>query len=227
MTNTSTPSTGRQPIPGLSGMKFLGPQTSLFRFFGDPVRILQSIHREHGRIGAVIAGDSSLVCAFGAEYNQRLLSDANQFYNFADLPFPIPPDSAAARVNMSLTAMNGEHHRRSRRLEHAAYSRHAVLFYPAGNGGFRVGAVPPAPRCVRRFESTHYPSFAGSLLRPQSFFARAVDQAQTCHVRILALWHRPPDVFGFRLRLARSALGVGTHRSAVSLSAPTGSRHFL
>src|SRR5690349_14865160 len=129
MTNTSTPSTVRQPLPGLSGMKFLGPQTSLFRFFGDPIRILQSIHREHGRIGAVIAGDSSLVCAFGADYNQRLLSDANQFYNFADLPYPIPPDSAAARVNLSLTAMNDDHHRRSRRLMLPAFNKATIAGY--------------------------------------------------------------------------------------------------
>ena len=117
------------PIPGLAGLKLMGSQSSLFRFFGDPVPTLQSIYRQHGRIGAVIAGDSSLVCAFGAEYNQRILSDANRFYNFAELPFPIPPDSAAAHLNIALTAMNGEHHRRSRRLMMPAFSKATIASY--------------------------------------------------------------------------------------------------
>lgn len=122
-------STAPQSIPGLRGMQFMGPQTSLFRFFGNPINTLQSIHREHGRIGAVLASDPTFVCAFGAEYNQRLLSDANRFYNFADLPFPIPADSSAARVNLSLTAMNGEHHRRSRRLMMPAFNKATIASY--------------------------------------------------------------------------------------------------
>src|SRR5262245_50521218 len=97
-------------LPGLSGRKYLGSQTSLFKFFGDPISTMLSVNETCGRVGAVIRGDTSVVCAFGPEYNQQILSDTASFCNVAEVPFPVPSDSAVARFNRNLAAMNGAEH---------------------------------------------------------------------------------------------------------------------
>ncbi len=113
---------GLPPIPLVGGR--LGP--NLMRLFSDPLRVLRRLHREHGTIAAVTRGDPSLVCAFGPEHNQQLLPHAREFEHWADLPIRVREGSALARVQVNLTAMNGERHRTQRRLMMPAFSKAAV-----------------------------------------------------------------------------------------------------
>jgi len=117
------------PIPGLTPIPVLGPRLSMIRFFSNPIGILHTLYREYGSIASLSRGDLSFVCAFGPEYNQQILSNAKAFYNFAELPLPLPADSAAARFNSNLTAMNGEAHRRQRRLMMPAFHKKTVDSY--------------------------------------------------------------------------------------------------
>src|SRR6185503_12325635 len=105
-----TPIRGPRPIP------LLGPTGGLLRFFADPIACMRSLHARYGAIAAVSDRDPSLVCAFGAEYNRKVLSDAQLFHNWADLLFEVPKDSAPVRINQALPGMNGEVHRRQRRM---------------------------------------------------------------------------------------------------------------
>ncbi len=116
---------GPRPLP------VLGSVGNLLRFFGDPVGTLRGLHARYGAVAALADRDAAMVCVFGAEHNRLVLSDANRFHNFADLLFPVPPDSAPTRLNNALTAMNGETHRRHRRLMMPAFSKASIEGYVA------------------------------------------------------------------------------------------------
>jgi cytochrome P450 len=111
---------GPRPVP------ILGPMGSLLRFFADPVGQLLAIARDHGALATLSDRDPALVCAFGPEHNRVILSDPRRFTNDAEIPVPVPPDSAPLRLNAALTNMNGEQHRRHRRLMMPAFSRAGV-----------------------------------------------------------------------------------------------------
>jgi cytochrome P450 len=114
---------GPRPLP------FLGPRGGLLRFFRDPVGVLLSLRERYGPIAAVSDGDPSLVCLFGPEHNRAVLSDPQRFHNFAEPPFPFPPDSGISRLWNGLTAMNGERHRRHRRLLQPPFQKGTVDGY--------------------------------------------------------------------------------------------------
>lgn len=116
-------------IPGLKPIPVIKGKANLIRFFGDPVGVMTKIYKDHGKVGAVTANDASLVCAFGPEINQTLLTDARKFFNWSDLPIDLPADSAASRFGINLTNMNAEVHKRHRRMMQPPFQRSAVLNY--------------------------------------------------------------------------------------------------
>lgn len=119
-------------MPALRGQRrapVLGRAGNLLRLFGDPVGTLLRLHREFGAVAALTDQDPAWVALFGTDHVQRVLSDARQFHNFADVPIPVPEDSAPRRLNVALTAMNGDTHKRNRRLMMPAFSRQAVAGY--------------------------------------------------------------------------------------------------
>jgi cytochrome P450 len=102
---------------------------NLMRFFADPVGALLRLSAQYGDVAALAGGDGAIVCAFGAEHNRAVLSDAVRFENFADVPIPAPPDSAAARFNKNLTNLNGEDHRSRHRRLRPLFTKSAVERY--------------------------------------------------------------------------------------------------
>lgn len=113
-------------IRGPRRIPLLGPDGGLLRFFSDPVAQLFSLHKQYGRVAAVSDRDPALVCAFAPEHNRTILSDARRFENHAEVPIKMPPDSAPLRLNTALTSMNGDTHRRQRRMMMPAFSRESV-----------------------------------------------------------------------------------------------------
>ena len=112
--------------PGPPRIPLLGNKGGLIRFFRDPVGNLLRLHAAHGDVAALSSGDPTLVCAFGMENNRRVLSDAEHFHNSASMPFPVPKGSSPERLFNALMAMNGEQHRRHRRLMMPAFGKAAV-----------------------------------------------------------------------------------------------------
>jgi cytochrome P450 len=118
------------PLPGPRAVPLLGAHANVMRFFGDPVGVLLALHREYGELASLIAGNPAWVAAFGPRYNQQVLSDVRLFHNYSDIPQKVPEDSAPMRLNNgALTALNGDVHRRVRRLVMPAFSRPAVATY--------------------------------------------------------------------------------------------------
>ncbi len=106
----------RVPLPGPRPIPFLGPVGSMVRFFSDPVRCLRDISRRYGDIAAISAGDASLVCAFGPEFNRQVLSNPALFRNAVEIPMPVPPGSSLERLTSFLVASNGKEHTWLRRM---------------------------------------------------------------------------------------------------------------
>lgn len=118
-------------LPGFSPIPLIGSRLDLIRFFNNPVGIMQKLYQDYGTIASMTKGDPSMVCAFGPQFNQQVLSNAKAFHNFADLPIKLPEDSAAARFNTNLTAQNGDIHRTQRRLMMPAFHKKTVDSYHA------------------------------------------------------------------------------------------------
>ncbi|GMU01381.1 hypothetical protein KH5H1_55010 [Corallococcus caeni] len=104
-------------IPGPSALPLLGLQGSLIKFSLDPVAHMREAHATYGNVVAFAKQDPKWVYAFGAENNQRVLTDNTTFHiPSMSLTLPIPPGSSLDRLNSGLITMNGERHKKQRRL---------------------------------------------------------------------------------------------------------------
>jgi len=127
---------GPRPLP------LLGAKGNLLRFFSDPIGQLLRMHREFGEACTFTEGDLSILCLFGPGYNQQVLSDRNLFHNDSRAFFPLP--KTAEQLLGGLTAMNGEVHRRQRKLMMPAFQKSRVE-------GYRDDMVAVTERALSRW----------------------------------------------------------------------------
>ena len=116
-------------VRGPRPVRLLGTLGNMLSFFRDPVRTLRALRERYGLIAALADRDPAVLCVFGGDYNRQILSDHRLFHNWSELPIPVPEDSAAARIAAALTNMNGEVHRRHRRLMMPAFQKSSVEGY--------------------------------------------------------------------------------------------------
>lgn len=131
-------------LPGLRPIPLVDGHLAMLRLFRDPLRLLPRLWREHGELAAITRDDPPLVCAFGPRYNQQLLPHSQDFEHFTELPLRVPPGSALERSQSNLTAINGDDHRRQRRLMMPAFGRSVVQ-------GYRDDMVAIAQRRLARW----------------------------------------------------------------------------
>jgi cytochrome P450 len=88
-------------------------------------------YEQHGRISALQQGTQRIFFAFGPEYNQRIQNDTETFHSRF---FAIngPKNSAQRRLTSGLLSMNGQQHKRNRRLVKDPFSKLAIHSYRAG-----------------------------------------------------------------------------------------------
>ncbi len=115
------------PIPGPAPIPLLGHIPRVFQFLGDPIAAVTAL-RQHGEVVAVARGNPALVCVFGAERNREVLSNPSGFQHDEDLLEPAP-GSPLARTITGLVAINGERHKRHRRLLAPAFAKSALEGY--------------------------------------------------------------------------------------------------
>lgn len=115
-------------LPGPRAMPVLGYRGNVMRLFADPVAMMLRLRGEHGDIAALSRDHPGYVFAFGARYNQQVLSDPN-FHNFAESPVEPPSQSAARFVTANITGQNGEAHRRMRRMMMPAFAKARLQAY--------------------------------------------------------------------------------------------------
>jgi cytochrome P450 len=119
----------RVTIRGPKPLPLAGAFVNVLRFFADPVGAMLDLQRRFGALSTVNDGDPGLVCAIGPSWNREVLSNAALFQNNEDFLFKAPEGSAFQRFNASLVLMNGERHKRARRLMMPAFQKAAIEGY--------------------------------------------------------------------------------------------------
>ena len=108
-----------------------GPPISRFdfsEFSRDLLGNFRRLHQLHGPIAAIEDGGQRVVLLFSPEYNQIVLSDTERFHaRFFTIRGP--KRSAQRRCTSGLLAMNGEQHRRNRRIVKEPFGLRAISNY--------------------------------------------------------------------------------------------------
>lgn len=97
-------------------------------FAADPIVCMRRLWARHGDVAALQEGTQRIYFVFGPEYNKQVLSDAQRFHSrFFTLRGP--RNSAHRRLSSGLLSMNGEDHRRHRRIVMQPFSKAAISEY--------------------------------------------------------------------------------------------------
>jgi cytochrome P450 len=101
---------------------------SLLDFAHNPLQTMRRLHRAHGQIAALEDNGQRLVFAFAPDHVQRVLSDPNLFHSQF---FAIrgPKNSAQRHLTCGLLSMNGEEHKRHRRLVMGPFQKQTFAAY--------------------------------------------------------------------------------------------------
>lgn len=103
-------------------------QGRLLDFSEDPISCMRRLWERHGNICALEEHGQRLVFVFGPEWNQKLLSDAERFHTRF---FAIrgPRNSAQRRLTSGMLSINGEEHRRDRRIVKGPFEKKSIVRY--------------------------------------------------------------------------------------------------
>jgi cytochrome P450 len=115
---------------GVQSAEHRGPFTSgsLVEFARDPIACMRRLYQEHGDLAVLEEGSQRLVFIFSPDLNQQVLSDPDTFHARF---FAIrgPKHSAQRKLTTGLLGMNGQQHKRNRRLVKEPFSKRALLSY--------------------------------------------------------------------------------------------------
>jgi cytochrome P450 len=101
---------------------------SLLDFPHDPIRCMRGLYARHGTLAALEEDGQRLYFAFGPEYNQQILTDLETFHaRFFSLRGP--RQSAQRRLTATLLSMNGDEHKRHRRLIMGPFQKKSIERY--------------------------------------------------------------------------------------------------
>lgn len=117
------------PIPGPSPFPLLGHVPRVFQFLDDPIAGVTAL-REYGEVAAVARHNPALVCVFGPERIREVLSNPTDFKHDEDF-IKAPVGSPLARATKVLVNINGDLHKRHRRLMMPAFAKSALEGYAA------------------------------------------------------------------------------------------------
>jgi cytochrome P450 len=144
------------PVPGSASLPI--SRVNIVEFSRDMMGNFRRLHKQHGPIAAIEDGGTQIVFLFSPEYNQQVLSDTERFHARF---FPIrgPKRSAQRRVTNGLLSMNGDQHRRNRRIVKEPFGLRATSTYgPAINQltedmlqSWRVGEVRDIAEEMRQY----------------------------------------------------------------------------
>ncbi|MBM4074590.1 MAG: cytochrome P450 [Planctomycetes bacterium] len=100
----------------------------LFDFPDDPIACMRKLQKANGNVCALEEAGSRIYFIFGTEYNHQVLSDGASFHSrfFA---LRGPRRSPQRRLTSGLLSMNGDQHKRNRRLVMDAFQKKAILNY--------------------------------------------------------------------------------------------------
>ncbi len=121
MSRVSSPLATSQTTPPTTSRSF-------GRFSEDILHHLLELHAVHGPIAAIEDGRQRIVFSFDPEFNKQVLSDTATF-EARFFAVRGPKSSSQRRVTCGLLAMNGEQHRRNRRMLKEPFSLRSIATY--------------------------------------------------------------------------------------------------
>lgn len=97
-------------------------------FAHDPVACMRDLWVRHGHIAALEEDSQRVYFIFGPEYNKQVLSDSERFHSrfFA---LRGSKRSAQRRVSSGLLSLNGDEHKRHRRIAMGPFAKKAITGY--------------------------------------------------------------------------------------------------
>lgn len=118
-------------LPGPALHPLLGWRGFVLDFARDPVGFLTRLQTQYGRVARVGQGNMSATFTFHPDYTRQILSNPNLFYSFSleDIPFPFSDIEALKSMTTALSLLNGEQHKRQRRLMAPAFHNHFLPVY--------------------------------------------------------------------------------------------------
>src|SRR5919109_4953632 len=118
-------------IPGPALHPVLGWRGFVLDFARDSTGFLVRLQKHYGRIAQVGHGNLSATFTFHPDYTREILSNPNLFYSFSleDIPFPFSDIEALKSMTTALSLLNGEQHKRQRRLMAPAFHNHFLPVY--------------------------------------------------------------------------------------------------
>jgi cytochrome P450 len=119
---------GRMPPgPAPQRIPFFGRQAQKMRFYRDPIAYHQHVYNTYGDLASFIQGGQKILI-YNPEYNRQVFNQPDVF-QVERIVMPGPKDSALHRLGLGLNSMNGELHRRQRRLVLPAFHRQHIEHY--------------------------------------------------------------------------------------------------
>jgi cytochrome P450 len=118
-------------IPGPALHPLLGWRKFAFDFARDSVSALHKSHDQYGPIVQMGSGKMSATFTFHPDYTRQILSNHGLFYSYSleDIPFPFSDIEALHSLTTALSLLNGEQHKRQRRLMAPAFHNHSLPVY--------------------------------------------------------------------------------------------------
>lgn len=111
-------------IPGPAPVPLLGHIPRVFQFLDDPIGALDKL-RSHGDVVSVARDNPALVCVFGPEHNREVLSQPNVYRHDEDF-IHARSGTPMSRISEVLVGINGDLHKRHRRLLMPAFAKSAL-----------------------------------------------------------------------------------------------------
>jgi len=120
-------------IPGPALHPILGWRQLVYEFAHDSAGYLQKMHDTYGSIVQLGQGRMSATLTFHPDYTRQILSNPNRFNSFSleDLPFSLSDIGALKSMTTALSLLNGEQHKRHRRLMAPAFHNRLLPMYVA------------------------------------------------------------------------------------------------
>lgn len=118
-------------IPGPALNPILGWRGLVLDFARDSAGFLTQLHQQHGGMARIGQGNFSATFTFHPEYTRQILSNPNLFYSFGldDIPFPLNNIETLKSMTTALSLLNGEQHKRQRRLMAPAFHNNYLPVY--------------------------------------------------------------------------------------------------
>src|SRR5690606_2867580 len=101
---------------------------SLLDFPADPIACMRRLQAHHGAVAALEGGGTRLHFVFSPQFNHQVLSDARTYHSrfFAVRG---SRNSPQRRLSSGLLSMNGDVHKRNRRMVMDAFLKKAIASY--------------------------------------------------------------------------------------------------